>query len=280
MAVSVAAAGFAGLHMLDVAGLCKSFAAPTGVPDARPLNVLRDVSLGVAPGEFVCVLGASGCGKTTLIRAIARLTEHDAGEIRVAGEAAYRPGTDVCMVFQNHGLFPWLTAIDNVAYGLKVRGVSLRERLDTSTRYLDLMGLTGFRDHYPHQLSGGMQQRIGIARALACEPRVLLMDEPFAAVDAQTRERLQSELLALWQRTQMTIVFVTHSIDEAVYLADRIVVMGRNPGRIASTIDVGLERPRQRESIEYVTRARAVRAALTEASGADPQSAAAGGIHD
>lgn len=253
---------------LEIRGLSKIYPAAPGIPAAQPVSALRDINLRIATGEFVCLLGPSGCGKSTLIRSVSRLTDYDEGQILVAGRTDYRPGTDVCMVFQNHGLFPWLTAIRNVEYGLKSRRVPPGERRDVAAGYLDKVGLAGFAHHYPHQLSGGMQQRVGLARALACQPGVLLMDEPFAAVDAQTRERLQAELLELWAQSGMTVVFVTHSIDEAVYLADRIVIMGKDPGRMIADLAVTLPRPRNRENLEYVSCARQVRDLLRNADAA------------
>jgi NitT/TauT family transport system ATP-binding protein len=249
---------------LEVVGLSKGFAPPQ--EGAERVWALRDVSLSAKSGEFICLIGPSGCGKTTLIRAVCRLHEGDAGEILVDGRSDYRPGRDVCMVFQNHGLFPWRTALENIEYGLKMQGMAADQRRPIAAQYLEMVGLKQFGNHYPHQMSGGMQQRIGLARAMACEPRVLLMDEPFAAVDAQTRERLQGELMSLWQRTAMTVLFVTHSIDEAVFLADRVIVMGRNPGHIAADLPIRLPRPRDRESMAYVERARMVREALRQAS--------------
>jgi NitT/TauT family transport system ATP-binding protein len=251
---------------LEVRGLAKAYPNPQATDETELLWTLRDVNVSAAAGEFVCILGPSGCGKTTLIRTICRLQACDSGEIFIDGRPDYRPGKDVCMVFQNHGLFPWLTAIQNVEYGLKRQGVPAKERRQKADQYLRMVGLEGFRDHFSHQLSGGMQQRVGLARALSCEPRVLLMDEPFAAVDAQTRERLQDELMTLWERTAMTVLFVTHSIDEAVFLGDRVLVMGKNPGHVAAAVAIDLPRPRDRESLPYVGYARTLREALRQAS--------------
>jgi ABC-type nitrate/sulfonate/bicarbonate transport system ATPase subunit len=248
---------------LAVRGLAKSFHSTDGTETMRALG---GVDLSVEDGRFVCLLGPSGCGKTTLIRIVSGLLQSDAGEVLVAGNKRYLPGTDVCMVFQNHGLFPWLTAIENIEYGLKVRGVARKERRDVATHYLELVGLQNAAKRFPHQLSGGMQQRIGIARALACRPKLLLMDEPFAAVDAQTREHLQHELLDLWQRDRLSVVFVTHSIDEAVYLGDRVVVMASGPGRIQYEQKIALDRPRDRESPEYVAITKTLRQQLALAS--------------
>lgn len=207
--------------------------------------VLENVSLEVPEGSFVTLIGPSGCGKTTLLRIVAGLLATSAGgEILVAGRPMMGPSRDKAMVFQHFHLFPWRTSLANVVYGLELQKVSRRERTERAKRYLSLVGLEGFEDHYPSQLSGGMQQRVGIARALAVEPKVLLMDEPFGALDALTREYLQTELQKICAKTKVTVLFVTHSIDEAIYQSDRILVMGMNPGRIVAEFDVDLPRPR------------------------------------
>jgi NitT/TauT family transport system ATP-binding protein len=231
--------------MLEVSNLSVSFTRPD---NGQPHLVLDDVSFRVAAGEFVSVLGPSGCGKTTILRVIVGLLAADHGTIRIDGSAKYAPGRDVCLVFQSYGLFPWRTVRENVEFGLKVQGLPSNERRRISREFIDLVGLSAFENHFPHQISGGMQQRVGLARALACKPKLLLMDEPFAAVDAQTRERLQTELLRLVDQTASTVVFVTHSIEEAVYLGSRVLVMAANPGRITSDVLVGLgERRWERE---------------------------------
>ncbi|TCG09722.1 ABC transporter ATP-binding protein [Paraburkholderia steynii] len=204
--------------------------------------VLEDVSFDVAPGEFVALVGPSGCGKTTLLDLIGGLTLPDRGQILVGGREIDGPGLDRGIVFQQYALFPWKTALGNVEFGLEAKGVGKRERRATAQRFLDLVGLSAFADHYPHQLSGGMKQRVSIARALSYEPDVLLMDEPFAALDAQTRETLQDELLRIWKRTGTTVVFITHSIDEAIYLGQRVLVMAAAPGRITHTLPVYVPR--------------------------------------
>lgn len=269
--------------MLTIEGLNKSFtrAVAGGGKGTQSLQILRDVHLEVQPGEFISLIGPSGCGKTTLIRTIARLGPPDEGSVRIDGKLTYQPGEDVCLVFQDSGLLPWYTSFQNVEYGLRLRGVPRRVREERVRHYLELMGLEGFEDSYPHQLSGGMRQRIGLARALACEPRVLLLDEPFAAVDAQTRERLQEELLRLWNLNRMTAVFVTHSIDEAVFLSDRVVVLrtlssrGTDPSApsVSSEVRIDLPRPRDRDGEQYRIVMAELRNALTAASG--PQSPAA-----
>jgi NitT/TauT family transport system ATP-binding protein len=212
----------------------------------------HQLALTVERNEILCVVGPSGCGKTTLLRCIAGLIELSDGRILVHGvPVAGRPPDGVAMVFQHFGLLPWKTVYDNAAFGLKVAGVSRAEVKDRVAHYLNLVGLTGFEQHYPYQLSGGMQQRVGLVRALAMNPSVLLMDEPFAALDAQTREVLQEELLALMERPgeRKTMVFITHSIDEAIILGDRIAVMTARPGRIKEVLNMPFGRPREVDAI-------------------------------
>jgi NitT/TauT family transport system ATP-binding protein len=208
----------------------------------------HQLALRVERDEILCVVGPSGCGKTTFLRCIAGLIELSDGRLLVHGSpVAGRPPDGVAMVFQHFGLLPWKTVHDNAAFGLKVSGVGRAEIKERVAHYLDLVGLAGFESHYPYQLSGGMQQRVGLVRALAMNPSVLLMDEPFAALDAQTREVLQEELLALMDRVgeRKTMVFITHSIDEAILLGDRIAVMTARPGRIKEILDVPFGRPRE-----------------------------------
>jgi NitT/TauT family transport system ATP-binding protein len=212
----------------------------------------HQMSLSVERNEIMCVVGPSGCGKTTLLRCIAGLTELSSGQLLVHGQrVARRPPDGVAMVFQHFGLLPWKTVYDNAAFGLAVAGVP-RERIrERVAHYLELVGLTGFEAHYPYQLSGGMQQRVGLVRALAMNPSILLMDEPFAALDAQTREILQEELLALMQRPdeRKTMVFITHSIDEAIVLGDRITVMSARPGRVKEVLDMPFGWPRDVDAV-------------------------------
>ena len=212
---------------------------------------LQDAVLDVTEKEFVCLIGASGCGKSTLLRIIAGFEPPSEGVVRVAGAAVAGPGPDRGMVFQDYGLFPWLSVRGNIGFGPAARGRPKREVAETVERYLDVVGLRRFADSFPHQLSGGMKQRVAIARVLANDARVVLMDEPFGALDAMTRERLQDELLDLWQRTGLTVIFVTHSIEEAIFLADRVVVMSPSPGRIVADVKVVLERPRDVSSPEF-----------------------------
>ncbi|MGQ3329684.1 MULTISPECIES: ABC transporter ATP-binding protein [Halorubrum] len=211
-----------------------------------PVRALDDASFAVDEGEFVCLVGPSGCGKTTLFRIIAGLTEATDGAVRVAGTPVTGPTTDMGVVFQEYHLFPWLTVEENVGFGLERTDRSEAERERRIDEMLDLVGLTEFRDSYPKSLSGGMKQRVAIARSLAVDPELLLMDEPFGAVDAQTREMLQRELLDVWGSTGKTVLFVTHDVTEAVTLADRIVVMAAEPGRVDEIVDVDVSRPRER----------------------------------
>src|ERR671938_2113418 len=200
----------------------------------------EDLNLEIAPNETLCVVGPSGCGKTTLLRCLAGLLETTEGRVYLDGQPITEPSPSVVMVFQHFGLFPWKTVADNVAYGLKLRGVSRDRCAELIRPYLELVGLTGFEQMYPYQLSGGMQQRAGLARALVLDPEVLLMDEPFGALDAQTREVLQEELLRILERERKAMVFITHSIDEAIVLGDRIAVLTARPGRVRELIEVGL----------------------------------------
>jgi NitT/TauT family transport system ATP-binding protein len=213
------------------------------------LEVFRDVSLEVGEREVLAIIGPSGCGKTTLLRCIDGLLPLTAGEIRVEGDPVVAPREGVAMVFQHFGLFPWKTVYQNVAYGLKLAGCSSAEIAEKVPKYINLVGLSGFEGYYPYQISGGMQQRCGLARALSVEPRVLLMDEPFGAVDAQTREILQFELLRIWDMRPTTMVFVTHAIDEAVLMGDRVMVLKGRPSSVHEIIDVDLPRPRDRATL-------------------------------
>jgi NitT/TauT family transport system ATP-binding protein len=219
--------------------------------DGGNLVVLDHVNFEVKDKEFVCILGSSGCGKTTLLRLIAGLDEAQAGSIFLDGEEMKGTSPKVGMVFQEYSLFPWRTVIDNIAFGLEMQGMPKEERYRKAERYLELVNLTQFRNSYPSELSGGMRQRVAVARALTLDPVLLLMDEPFGALDAQTRNMLQKELLDIWEATKKMIVFITHSVDEAVYLSDRIIVLTPRPGRICRIFEVPLPRPRDRTSIEF-----------------------------
>ncbi len=206
---------------------------------------VEDVSLEIAPGEFVAILGPSGCGKTTLLYMVAGFIPPTRGEILLNGRRIQGPGPDRGVVFQSFALFPWMTVLDNVAFGLKMRGVPREERYRIAREYIALVGLDGFEHRYPHELSGGMQQRVGVARVLANNPDLLLMDEPFASVDAQTRMTLQEELTRIWEARRPTILFVTHDVEEAVFLANRVVVLTPRPGRVRESVGVPLPRPRR-----------------------------------
>ena len=198
---------------------------------------LQDVSFNVAEGELVSLLGASGCGKTTLLRIVAGLVPHDDGAVMVQGIPVLGPRKEVCMVFQNFGLLPWRSVLANVEFPLELDGVPPAERRSAAERYIEIVGLKGFERHLPHELSGGMQQRVGIARALTRKPLLLLMDEPFAALDAQTREALQEDFLRIWKELRTTVLFVTHSIDEALVMSDRVFIFTPRPGRLMRVID-------------------------------------------
>ncbi|HVZ33569.1 MAG TPA: ABC transporter ATP-binding protein [Polyangiaceae bacterium] len=211
------------------------------------VQALRGLNLDIPPGEFVSVLGPSGCGKSSLIGAIAGLTRVSSGEVSMDGSAVRAPSSERGVVFQQHTLFPWKTVLDNVAFGLKMRGVAKAERQRAAREILAHVGLEAFADHYPEQLSGGMQQRVNLARVLLTRPRVLLMDEPFCALDAQARLNMQQLLLGLWQQFPMTVLFVTHDVDEAIFLSDRFVVLSERPGRILADVAVPLARPRSHE---------------------------------
>jgi NitT/TauT family transport system ATP-binding protein len=233
-----------GVTIKDVA---KTFTKEDGT--ATP--ALEGVTLEIRDKEFVCLVGPSGCGKTTLLRIIAGLETTTTGSVTIDGNAVTGPDPKRGMVFQEYSLFPWRRVIDNIAFGLEMKGVSREERRQTAEYYLKMVGLSRFRDAYPFELSGGMRQRVAIARALANEPDVLLMDEPFGALDAQTRNRMQKELLCLWKKTEKTIVFVTHSVDEAVYLSDRIIVLSPRPGSVQEIITIPWPRPRDRTSADF-----------------------------
>ena len=213
--------------------------------EEREFVAFADVSLNIAEGEFICICGPSGCGKTTLLNIVAGLLTYDEGSLRVGGVRVNGPGVSRSMVFQHASLLPWRTVAGNVRYGMEMQRRFDRKTMDERTgQFVRMVGLGGFESSYPSELSGGMQQRVNLARALATDPEVLLLDEPFAALDAQTRELMQSELLKIWSRAGKTVLFITHQIDEAVFLADRVVVMGTRPGRIKGEFEVPFERPR------------------------------------
>jgi NitT/TauT family transport system ATP-binding protein len=210
----------------------------------RSVVALKDINLQTYRREFLCVVGPSGCGKSTLARILAGLERHTAGEVLLQGQAVSGPGKDRGMVFQGYTLFPWLTVKKNVMFGLEVNGHGRLESEREAMQWLDLIGLEKFADAFPSQLSGGMKQRVAIVRALANQPRILLMDEPFGALDAQTRARMQAHLLEIWRKIDITIIFITHDLDEAIYLADRILVLSAHPGQVQELIEVPVPRPR------------------------------------
>jgi NitT/TauT family transport system ATP-binding protein len=232
-----------GERIVELQGVSKSF-HKTIKHSATELKALTDVTLSIRENEFISIIGPSGCGKTTLLKMIDGLLPYDSGEILINGRKVTAPGPERALVFQTFALLPWRTVLANVEFSLELRRVPKEERARTAREYIRRVGLGEFENHYPHELSGGMQQRAGLARALAVNPMILLMDEPFGSVDAQTRQLLQEELLELWQREQKTVIFVTHSMDEAVYLSDRVVVMTPRPGQVAEILDVPLPRPR------------------------------------
>jgi NitT/TauT family transport system ATP-binding protein len=220
--------------------------------DHMEVRALDDFNLDVRDGEFVCLLGPSGCGKTTVLRIVAGLESKTAGSVRVKGKDVVSAGPNRGMVFQEFALFPWRTVRKNVEFGPEVKRVPPEKIHEMSSRLIELVGLKGFEDAHPNQLSGGMKQRVAIARALANDPAVLLMDEPFGSLDAQTRNLMQRELLRIWTATRKTVIFVTHSVDEAVFLADRIVVMTARPGRVREVFEIPVARPRDRTSREFI----------------------------
>ncbi|NIF84930.1 ABC transporter ATP-binding protein [Comamonas sp. Tr-654] len=213
----------------------------------QQIAALQDFNLDIREGEFFTLLGPSGCGKSTFLNVLAGLARKTGGSISIDGQPASGINREQGVVFQGYALFPWRTVLENIEVGLEIRKIPKRERRETAEQFLHLVGLSGFGQRYPHELSGGMRQRVAIARSLAYSPSLLLMDEPFAALDAQTREILQSELLRIWEQHKTTIVFITHSLDEAIYLSDRIAVMTHRPGRIKSVLDIALPRPRPAE---------------------------------
>ena len=226
---------------LETRGLSKVFVKATG----GEVEALRDISLQIEEGEFVSIVGASGCGKTTFLRILDGLIDKTSGEIMLDGGPVTRPGPDRGFVFQSDSLFPWRTVIDNVVFGLEVQGKPRKPSVERAMEYIKLVGLDGFERNYPHELSGGMRQRANLARALTVNPELLLMDEPFAALDAQTREIMQQELLRIWNADRKTVLFITHQIDEAIYLSDRVFVFTVRPGRVKTVIPIPFPRPRK-----------------------------------
>ena len=230
---------------IEIKNVCKSFASTNK-------EVLRDIDLKIDEGEFVCLLGPSGCGKSTLLNLIAGLDKPDSGEILFGGKPVTEPGPDRTMIFQEAALFPWLSVIDNVKFGMKAAGIPKDERDAHAMKYLAMVNLASCRNYHPSQLSGGMKQRVAIARALAMNSRALLMDEPFAALDKQTKNLLRDELERIWLTERKTVVYVTHSVEEALFFGDRVVMMSANPGTVRSIFRVDFPRPRQIDTPEFV----------------------------
>ena len=244
---------------IEVRAVSLSYDTPAGKVEA-----VREASFGAAPSEFVCLVGPSGCGKTTLLNMIAGFLSPSAGEILIGGKPVSGQGLDRGIVFQDFAqLFPWRTALQNVAFGLEMKGLARAEREKIALEQLRLVRLEKFANAYPHHLSGGMQQRVAIARALAYNPGVLLMDEPFAALDAMTRDEMQRLLADVWRATKKTVIYVTHNVAEAVYLADRVIVMSPHPGRVKAVVSMRLPRPRDPLSVEFLEHQRELLSHLT-----------------
>jgi NitT/TauT family transport system ATP-binding protein len=243
--------------VLELRDLSKSF---TEKKTGRPLEVLDGISIRIHPGSLSCIVGPSGCGKTTLLRLIGGLEMPTGGQVLFEGEPVSGPGPERGMIFQEYALFPWLTAVKNVSFGLEIEGLARQGAREKADEYLATVGLTGSQDLYPRELSGGMKQRVAIARTLAVEPRILLMDEPFASLDAQTRNGMQEFLVGLWRRTGTTIVFVTHSVDEAVFLGGDVIGLSRRPARVIDRFENALAYPRSRTDPGFV----ALRAGILE----------------
>jgi NitT/TauT family transport system ATP-binding protein len=216
-------------------------------PNRGPVRALSNFDIDIAEGEFLSIVGPSGCGKSTFLNVLLGLIRPDSGDVRMHGRPIAGPGTDRAMVFQEFGLLPWRTVQANVELGLELKGMASGARRTVSEPLIEMIGLAGFEGHFPHELSGGMKQRVGLARALATDPNVLLMDEPFAALDAQTRDLMQAELLRIWSKARKTVLFVTHQIEEAIYLSDRVMVMTKRPGRAKKIFPIDLPRPRDYE---------------------------------
>jgi NitT/TauT family transport system ATP-binding protein len=232
---------------LKLRDVSKTFTSEKG----DKIGSLSSINLDIENEEFVCLLGPSGCGKTTLLRIIAGLDNPSTGSVELDGTIIDRPNPQLAMIFQEYSLYPWRTVVANIGFGLELRKIPAQERQSIVRKYVEIVGLGGFENSYPYELSGGMRQRVAVARALAVDPAILLMDEPFGALDAQTRNMLQHELLKIWEKTKKTILFVTHSVDEAVFLADRIVVLTPRPGMICEVISIDNPRPRDRTGVEF-----------------------------
>ncbi len=233
--------------MITLENVTKSF-----TQEGNEQLVLRDINLNVDEGEFLCIVGPSGCGKTTLLRMIAGLDFPTSGHLMEGEKEILAPSIERGYVFQQYSLFPWLNVLENVTFGLELRGMEKTERQHKATEYLKMVGLSQFENSYPKELSGGMKQRVAIARSLVNDPKVLLMDEPFSALDVQTRHKLQEELVRIWKEEKKTVIFVTHNVDEAVFLADRVVVLSRNPGKIIKSFQIEMDRMRDRNTPQFL----------------------------
>lgn len=248
--LQIAAAGRAAKNrkkILEIQGLRKVFDI-----GGDYLHVLEQITFCAQTGELICILGRSGCGKTTLLKILAGFIPPTDGKVLLNGQPVYRPGPDRCVVFQEDALFPWLTVQENIAFGMQGRGWTKRKKKEKVDSFLSMVGLSEFRKYLPREISGGMKQRVALARVLVLEPQVLLMDEPFAALDAQTREEMQNLLLSLWLKLSHTILFVTHDVQEAVALADRILLMEKDPGRVREDIRIDLSRPREKNTNRFL----------------------------
>lgn len=234
-------------NIISIQNLSKRFNSKENIT----VDALKNINLDVEENDFICIVGPSGCGKSTLLRIIAGLEDSTEGKINYKGKELLEPTSEIGMVFQNYSLLPWRTVIDNISLGLEFKRKDKKTRLEVASKYLNLINMEKFANAYPYELSGGMQQRVAIARALANDPQVLLMDEPFGALDAHTRIILQKELLRIWEQNKKTVLFVTHSVDEAVYLSDKIIIMSSNPGEIKEIVNIDIERPRDRGDIKY-----------------------------
>jgi len=251
---------------LTIANVSKIYGDPAS---EGAVVALRDVSLDVPDHAFCAILGHSGCGKTTLLNMVAGFEKPTSGEVSIGGEPVSRPGWRNTMIFQEYALFPWMSVAENIEFGLEMKRAP--QRAEVRRTYVELVGLQGFEDKYPRELSGGMRQRVAIARALAVCPEILLMDEPFAALDAQTRETMQDELVRIWRREPKTVMLVTHSIDEAIKLADKVVVLSRRPGRVKEIVEIELDRPRDEDDPAYLALRKRLRALICEEDAIDPE---------
>lgn len=243
------------VRVLDIEHLCKNFC----VDGNDTKDILQDISFTAKRGELICILGRSGCGKSTLLKLLAGFLIPSSGSIKLSGQRVTRPGPDRCIVFQEDALFPWLTVRENIAFGLNERKLKRVDKQQEVDRFLALVGLTDFANYLPVEISGGMKQRVSLARVLILQPDILLMDEPFAALDAQTREEMQNLLLMLWKKLSHTILFVTHDVNEAVLLADRILLFNSDPGQIKEDISIALPRPRDKVGADFLKYCRSIR---------------------